>query len=106
MNKHQMRLGIAAAVLCLVSAVIAEEVYAQSLNDVLGVRSSTSVDGAKSQAKIDQLSEDTQDLLAVYKRVIKIVEELRIYNEQQRRQIKKQEQRLVQLDKSIVDATV
>ena len=51
MKKHQMRLGAVAFALCLLSFISAGEVYAATLDEVLGVRSSTTVDGKQSQAK-------------------------------------------------------
>ena len=106
MKKHQMRLGMMVISLCLVSVISAGEVYASSLDDVLGVWSSTKVAGAKSQAKIDQVSEDTRDLLTQYKQVMKVVDGLRVYNQQQRRLIRNQERELAELAESIDNVTV
>lgn len=106
MKKHQMRLGTVVKALCLMSLISAGGVYAASLDEVLGVRSSTTVDGAKSQAKIDQVSEETRDLLQQYKTVMKVVDGLRVYNQQQRRLISNQEQELEELEESIDQVTV
>ncbi len=106
MKKHQMRLGTVVTALCLVSLISAGEVYAASLDEVLGVRSSTTVDGAKSQAKIDEVSEETRDLLQQYKTVMKVVDGLRVYNQQQRRLISNQEKELAELEESIDQVTV
>lgn len=106
MKKHQMRLGTVAKALCLVSLISAGEVYAASLDEVLGVRSSTTVDGAKSQAKIDEVSEETRDLLQQYKTIMKVVDGLRVYNQQQRRLISNQETELAELEESIDQVTV
>lgn len=106
MKKHQMRLGTLATALCLLSVISAGEIYAASLDEVLGVRSSTTVQGAKSQAKIDELSEQTRDLLQDYKTVMKVVDGLRVYNQQQRRLISNQEKELGELEQSIDNVTV
>ncbi len=106
MKKHQMRLGIMAIALCLGSVVSVGTVYAQSLEEILSVRSSTTVQGAKSQAKIDELAEETRDLLQDYKTVMKVVDGLRVYNQQQRRLIKNQEDELAELEESIDNVTV
>ena len=74
---------------------------AQTLDEVLGVRSSTTEAGRKSQLKVDQSSEDTRDLLTVYKQVMKIVDGLKIYNLQQERLIAKQEEEMAELNQSI-----
>ena len=117
MNKHRLKPSIVALTLWLVSFLISGPVQGQpsnaespvpavTLDEVLGVRSSTTVQGARSQAKIDQITEQTRSLLQDYKITMKIVEDLRIYNEQQRRLIKAQERELIELDESIIRATV
>jgi hypothetical protein len=106
MKKHQMRLATVINALCLMSFISASEVYAASLDDVLGVRSATTVDGAKSQAKIDETMSQTRDLLQQYKTVMKVVDGLRVYNQQQRRLIKNQEDELRELEESIDNVTV
>jgi len=88
------------------SVISASEVYAASLDDVLGVRSSTTVEGAKSQAKIDKVTDQTRDLLQQFKTVMKVVDGLRVYNQQQRRLIKNQEDELGELEQSIDNVTV
>jgi len=106
MKKHHMRLGTVVKALCLLSVISASEVYAASLDDVLGVRSSTTVEGAKSQAKIDEVTEQTRDLLQQFKTVMKVVDGLRVYNQQQRRLIQNQEDELSELEQSIDNVTV
>ena len=71
-------LGPAVAALLLAVAVPLSVplASAQTLDEVLGVRSSTTEAGRQSQLKVDQLSEDTRDLLTDYKQVMKIVDGL------------------------------
>ena len=106
MNKHQSRLGSITAALCLLSVIASGNAFAQSLDDVLGVRASTTQDGRKSQNKIDTISDQTRDLLTQFKQVMKIVDGLRIYNEQQERLIRSQERELAELEQSIDNVTV
>ncbi len=106
MKKHQMRLVTVVKALCLLSVISARVLYAASLDDVLGVRSSTTVEGAKSQAKIDEVTEQTRDLLQQFKTVMKVVDGLQVYNQQQRRLIKNQEDELGELEESIDNVTV
>ncbi|HCC43701.1 MAG TPA: hypothetical protein DEQ32_04855 [Gammaproteobacteria bacterium] len=101
-----MRLGTLLKAVCLLSLISAGSANAASLDEVLGVRSSTTIDGAKSQAKIDELTEQTQDLLTQYKQVMKVVDGLRVYNQQQRRLISNQEKELAELEESIDQVTV
>ena len=51
----------------------------------------------KSQSEVNDLSTEKDSLLAEWKVVVKQVEGLKIYNEQKRRQIKAQEERMVTL---------
>ena len=106
MKKHQKTLIRVTLGLFVLSFIGGGQLNAASLDDVLGVRSSTTVDGAKSQAKIDGVTEQTRDLLQQYKTVMKVVDGLRVYNAQQRRLIKNQEDELGELAKSITNVTV
>jgi hypothetical protein len=106
MKEHQLRPGIAVTILCLLSVIASGNVYAQTLDEVLGVRASTTQDGRKSQIKIDDLSEQTRDLLTQFKQVMKIVDGLKVYNQQQERLIAAQERELGELEESIDSVTV
>ncbi|MCH2568442.1 MAG: DUF3450 domain-containing protein [Pseudomonadales bacterium] len=81
-------------------------VLSQSLDEVLGVRASTTSAGRDSQLKIDDLREETQDLLSQFKQVMKIVDGLKAYNRQQERLIEGQEQEIEELNVSIDQVTV
>lgn len=106
MKQLQSSSGLLAALLLLVSLVSVKTVQAQSLDEVLGVRAATTVEGKRSQAKIDELKEDTRDLLSQYKRVMKIVDGLKVYNLQQERLIRNQNEELAELANSIDSVTV
>ncbi len=106
MKEHQIRHGIVAFTLCVVSVISTGEVRAQSLDEVLGVRAATTQDGRKSQLKIDEITESTRDLLSQYKQIMKVVDGLKVYNQQQRRLIRNQEQELAELEASIDNVTV
>ena len=77
--------GRTAFLLSLLSIFFMGNTHAQTLDDVLGVRAATTQDGRTSQRRIDEISEQTRDLLTQYKQVMKIVDGLRVYNEQQER---------------------
>lgn len=81
-------------------------VSAQSLDEILGVRSSTTAAGRKSQIKIDDITDQTRDLLSQFKQVMKIVDGLRIYNRQQERLIRRQNQEIGELNQSIDDVSL
>lgn len=60
----------------------------------------------QSQNRVDDLSTEKDSLLAEWKVVVKQVEGLKIYNEQKRRQIKAQEERLVTLEEQTKQVVV
>ncbi len=106
MNEHQIRPGIFALALCIVSIISTGQTSAQSLDEVLGVRAQTTKEGRVSQVKIDEITDDTRGLLSDYKQVMKVVDGLKVYNQQQRRLIKSQEDELGELANSIDNVTV
>ena len=106
MKKHHTSPGTIIQALCLLSLISVEGVSAASLDDVLGVRSSTTIDSAKSQTVIDQASGQTHDLLTQFKQVMKIVDGLKAFNAQHRRLIASQRRELAELDESISNVTI
>jgi len=106
MNEHWISRVIIALAFGVAAITSTCQVYAQSLDDVLGVRQATTQDGRRSQAKIDEIKDQTRDLLTQYKQVMKIVDGLRIYNKQQERLIRNQEAEMAELNQSIDDVTV
>lgn len=106
MKQHQIRRGVLALTLGLLSIISTSVVTAQSLDEVLGVRANTTQDGRKSQIKIDQLTDQTRDLLSQFKQVMKIVDGLKVYNLQQERLIRNQESEMAELNGSIDNVTV
>ena len=105
MREHQIRRMFVALAISMLS-IISTQISAQTLDEVLGVRETTTADGRKSQLKVDSLTDQTQDLLTQYKQVMKIVDGLRVYNQQQERLIKNQNSEMVELNESIDNVTV
>ena len=99
MKKHMQKLSLAllttAAVFTGTSAVGA------TLSDVFQAAEQLNTQAKRSQAKIDDLTEDTRKLLNEYKTVLKEVEGLKVYNRQLEKQIGNQEREMVQLAASI-----
>lgn len=77
-----------------------------SLDDVYAVAESINEDARASQAKINDVAEETNELLNDYKAVLKINDGLRVYNRQLERQIANQNRQIATLNKSIDDVTV
>ena len=106
MKQLQIRSGLVAALVFLASASQVTTVSAQSLDEVLGVRAATTQEGKKSQQKIDEVKDQTRDLLSQYKQVMKVVDGLKVYNLQQERLIRNQNEELAELEASIDSVTV
>lgn len=105
MKEHQVSRTILAIVVGF-AAIVTCGAYAQSLDDVLGVRQSTTQEGRRSQIKIDEIKEDTRDLLTQFKQVMKIVDGLKVYNAQQERLIRNQNDEIAELSTSIEEVTL
>ena len=106
MKQHQTKTGVFALALYVLSLMVSPNVYAQSLNEVLGIREATTKDGRRSQVKIDELTDETRSLLSQFKTEMKVVDGLKVYNQQQERLIADQNKQIAELDESIEQVTV
>ena len=79
---------------------------ADSLEAIMQVGKERTAEARASQTKIDRLADETRDLLADYKTVMKQVEGLRVYNARLDRQIANQERRIADIDQAISDAAI
>ncbi|NCF45926.1 MAG: DUF3450 family protein [Proteobacteria bacterium] len=79
---------------------------AATFNDVFQAAAQMNAQAKRSQAKIDDLTEETRRLLNEYKTVLKEVEGLKVYNRQLEKQIGNQEQEMLQLAASIDEVTI
>ena len=70
---------------------------AATLPDIFAVAERINQQAKDSQAKVDALTEETNDLYADYKNVLKEIEGLRVYNRQLERQIAAQEQEMSEI---------
>ncbi len=59
-----------------------------------------------SQAKVDQMDDDTSLIINQFKTVSKQIEGLRVYNAQMKQQIERQEERLKEIDKTMKEAQI
>ena len=104
MKKQRNR--FVATLLFAVSAVLAGTASAATLNDIFAVADELNTQARQSQSKIDALTEETRQLLAEYKTVLKEIQGLRVYNRQLEKQIANQEAEMAQLSASIDEVTV
>lgn len=88
------------------ACLMASNVHADKLDDVLQVGKSQVVQAQKSQVKVDTLADQTNDLLQSYKIVNKEIEGLRVYNAQLEARIQNQLERITQIDESIANVKV
>ena len=82
------------------------QAQATTLNDIFQVAEQMNSSAKRSQAKIDNLTDETRQLLSEYKTVLKEVEGLRVYNRQLEKQIGNQETEMAQLTVSIDEVTL
>ena len=104
MKKHMQKLSLA----LLTSAAVfsGSPAMGATLGDVFQVAEQMNAQAKRSQAKINDLTEETRQLLNEYKTVLKEVEGLRVYNRQLEKQIGNQEIEMEQLARSIDEVTV
>lgn len=79
-NTMIKRSGILAATVFAV-ALSAGSLMAQDLNSTVSVENKINTDGAKSQQRVTSLAQQTSDLLAEYRAVVRETESLKIYND-------------------------
>ena len=104
MKKHMQKLLL--ALLGSAAVFSGSTAMAATFNDVFQAAAQLNAQAKRSQAKIDDLTEETRRLLSEYKTVLKEVEGLKVYNRQLEKQIVNQEQEMVQLAASIDEVTI
>ena len=107
MTMHRLKNALIAALVSagtLVGAAVA--VQASTLDSILAVGEAKNDAARKSQAKIDRLADEANDLLTDYRTVNKQIDGLKVYNARLQRQIDNQMKRVDQIDQSISQVTV
>ena len=104
MKKHMQKLLL--ALFGSAAVFSGSTAMAATFNDVFQAAAQLNAQAKRSQAKIDDLTEETRRLLNEYKTVLKEVEGLKVYNRQLEKQIVNQEQEMVQLAASIDEVTI
>lgn len=79
---------------------------AEGLEDIFAVSADGNRIAQASQVRINQISDETGKILADYKRLLKEIEGLRVYNTQLDRQISNQETEMADLTNSIEQVTL
>ena len=95
--------GFAVALAIAFVAMGSGTAVAVDLDQVVAQRMAVNDDGAKSQVRIDKLSDDTDRLIAEYRVVVQRIDALRVYNQQVSELITSQEEEMVSLRAQIDD---
>ena len=90
----------------MVIALLPSTVYADQTDDIVNKGLSRSKSSAASQKRIDDISEATDKIVSKYHVERKSVEGLKIYNDRLRRTLIAQEEAMINLEKSIEDASL
>ena len=86
------------AIVAFASSVYAPPARAQAVDRVLNEQAGANKDAAASQQRIDQLADQTQDMLAKYRQAVSDAESLKKYNEQLVVQVKSQSERMANMN--------
>jgi hypothetical protein len=73
------------------------------LNAAMGEQAGANKDAAASQARIDQLADQTQDMVSKYRQALSDADSLKKYNEQLAIQVKSQTERLASMKRQLAD---
>jgi vacuolar-type H+-ATPase subunit I/STV1 len=95
--------------IAVTSALMSSNVIAQEDNYLEpAAKTATEINksAAKSQTKINSITDQIDDKLQQFKTIIKEIEGLEVYNQQLRRQIENQEQEMLNLNSSIDEVSV
>jgi hypothetical protein len=93
------------AALLIVFPILVGQAGAQ-LDEVLGTEIRSNDEAARSQQRIDRISDDTEALLVEFRQVSERIDSLRVYNKQVEGLIQSQETELVELQEQIDNVTV
>jgi hypothetical protein len=105
MKKQRLK-AVALATMVATSFLGGKAVADETLNQIFKEGESKVGAGLSSQARIDKLQEQTNDIVQEFNTVNKQIEGLRVYNSQLERQIAKQLEMVSQLEESIANVTV
>lgn len=102
---HRAKLAAASAAVGAVVAYAGVS-HAEQLDEVMQVTQSNIESAKQSQAKINSIASETNDLLQDFKQVTKEIEGLRVYNAQLESRIQNQLTRIEEIDEAIANVKV
>jgi len=95
--------GLTVALVVAIAAVGAGTAVAVDLDELVAQRMAVNDESAKSQVRIDKISDDTDRLTAEYRVVLQRIDALRVYNKQVSDLIDSQEEEMASLRRQIDD---
>lgn len=100
MPQHNRRIpGVLAAT--VLAALLASSTQAQVLNATVTKETKINTDAAASQKRVSALAQQTADLLAEYRAVVRETESLKIYNDQLEKVVIDQRNEIVSIDQQL-----
>ena len=101
MNFKNLSAGLLAILGLPIALILTSSVHGQDVDPVLDNSRDAVVDTERSQERIDQLDERTQNILSDYRAALKQLEQLNRYNESQQRQVDAQRREMESLTNDI-----
>lgn len=106
MIKHRVRTVVLSAVVAAGSLMLGTAAIGQTtLNEVLDEGISANQLAQESQARVNEIVDDTDNVITEYKNVLKTVDGLKVYNAQMDRSIERQMQAIEELTENIKNVT-
>ena len=103
---NQIKVQRALWAMLLLLAGVGSDIFAQDLQAILKITEARNQAAQQSQAKIDKVVQDTREIEAQYKAVIKELEGLEVYNTLLQRQLDNQNKEMADLNNSITQVNV
>ena len=95
------RMGSLALLLLL--SPMAKAVHADTLKDAIDTQVKAEISAQKSQEKIDGLADQTDQMLAEYRNVLRQTDSLRIYNDQLEKLVLSQKEEMASIDGQLIN---
>ena len=103
MKISMQRAALAAFAVLAASLAVAQQNNPQTVNTVVNEQRAADKAAAASQARVNQLDDETQRMLTDYRDTLRETESLRRYNEQLELQIKAQEEEVASINQQIAE---
>ena len=103
---YKMKMGRSLLAALALSASVVSNSYADATDQLISSGAARAKASAASQARVDQISDNIEKVFRKYQQESKVVENLKAYNDRMRRTLTAQEKAIVDLERSIEDASL